>query len=107
MNFIAQHIEKINQLCQTHHVKKLYAFGSVLTQRFHSKSDIDLLVELEPMTPLEKGETLLSLWEELEQLLGRKIDLLTDQPIKNQVLKQNIEKTKCMIYERTSKEMAY
>ena len=107
MNFITQHIEKIKQLCQAHQVKKVYAFGSVVTHRFHSKSDIDLLVELEPMPPLEKGEALLSLWEGLEQLLGRKIDLLTDQPIKNQVLKQNIEKTKCMIYERTSEEMAY
>ena len=53
----------------------------------------------------EKGEHLLDLWDELEELFQRKVDLLTDQPIKNTFLKKNIEKTKLLIYDREREEI--
>ena len=34
----------INNLCNIYHVDKLYAFGSVLTNKFDKTSDIDLVV---------------------------------------------------------------
>ncbi len=36
----------INQLCLAHKVKRLYAFGSVLTGKFAANSDIDFIVVL-------------------------------------------------------------
>jgi predicted nucleotidyltransferase len=72
----------------------------VLTERFdENRSDLDFLVELAPMPPIEKGETLMSLWDALEELFGRKVDLLTDQPIKNPYLKRSIYQTKQLIYD--------
>ncbi len=38
----------IAQFCKTHHIVKLALFGSVLTDNFSDKSDIDILVEFDP-----------------------------------------------------------
>ena len=50
---IAPHADRLTELCQRFRVVRLYAFGSVVTERFDPKeSDLDLLVELEEMLPL-------------------------------------------------------
>ena len=93
---------QLNALCQKYKVKKLYAFGSVLTEHFNTKeSDIDLIVELEHRSPLQRGEALIAIWDGLEALFDCKIDLLTQQPIQNQFFKQQVEQTKMLIYEQT------
>ena len=38
---------EINRICQNNHVKRLTAFGSVLSEQFDESSDIDFLLELE------------------------------------------------------------
>lgn len=86
--------------CQKHNVKKLYAFGSSITERFdETRSDIDLVVDVGITDPVKKGETLLSLWDDLEQFFGRKVDLLTPTSIVNPYLKANIERTRKLIYD--------
>ena len=104
---IDQHFEKLIELCERFKVRRLFAFGSVLTDRFNpEESDLDLIVELDPMPPLEKGENLINLWDSLEELFSRKVDLLTDQPIKNPYLRRNIERTKRLIYDRKSEKVS-
>lgn len=94
------------ELCLRLDVAKLYAFGSVLTDRFDEESsDLDFLVELMPMSPLARGESLLELWDELEKIFDRRIDLVSDQPIQNPILAQQINKTKQLIYDRASEEV--
>ena len=102
-----QHLEKyldrLFELCEQFKVEKLYMFGSILTDSFDpGRSDIDVQVELLPMSPIEKGDTLLDLWSALESLFERKVDLLTDQPIKNPYLRASVEKTKQLVYDRSS-----
>ncbi|MCX6312010.1 MAG: nucleotidyltransferase domain-containing protein [Bacteroidetes bacterium] len=41
---IESNLDKINYLCTKHKVEKLFAFGSILTDRFQTESDIDLVV---------------------------------------------------------------
>jgi len=87
-------------LCKQHKVNKIYAFGSSITNHFDpSKSDIDIVVELNIKDPIEYGGTLLSLWDKLEVLFNRKVDLLTDDSINNPYLKKSIESTKKLIYD--------
>ncbi len=94
---------QLTQLCEQYRVEKLYVFGSVITERFNPlTSDIDLIVELQPMSPLERGNAILKMWDDLELLLERKVDLLTDQPIKNIIFKRVVERTKQLIYDRKS-----
>ena len=92
--------EKLFELCQKYSVLKLYAFGSVLSNSFNNESDIDLIVELQNFSPVEKGENLMKLWSELEYLFLRKVDLLTNKNIKNPYLKKEIDKTKTLLYDK-------
>jgi len=88
------------KLCKMYDVKKLYVFGSAITNDFNpDKSDIDIVVEIEEKDPLQKGEKLLMLWDNLEDFFKRKVDLITDQPIKNPYLKSSIDRTKVLIYD--------
>ena len=96
---IQKRINEFFNLCQAHKVKMLYAFGSSVTDRFNEEtSDIDLLIEIDDDDPIERGEKLMSIWDEFEAFFNRKVDLLTDSSIKNPILRKNIDKTKTLIY---------
>ncbi len=41
--------EKIEAFCRKHHIRKLSLFGSVLREDFGPDSDVDVLVEFEPV----------------------------------------------------------
>lgn len=99
-NQISQNIHGFQKLCQSHHVKYLYAFGSSTTDRFNAAiSDIDLLVEVEDADPILRGENLIALWDDFEVFFNRKVDLLTDSSISNPFLRQNIDATKVILYD--------
>ena len=45
MNLIESNIKDILNLCKLHKVQSLYAFGSVLNDKFNAESDVDLIVD--------------------------------------------------------------
>lgn len=93
-------------LCKSNNVKNMYAFGSAVNDEFNdSTSDFDFLIEIEENDPIKKGERLLNIWDKLEYLFQRKVDLLTNSTIKNPVLRENIEKTKILIYDGKSQKV--
>lgn len=47
MKLIDKNKDKIITLCKEHKVKRLYAFGSILTSKFNKKSDVDIIVDFE------------------------------------------------------------
>ena len=51
----------LTQLCLQNKVKSLYAFGSVLTNRFNSDSDIDMVVDIDSTNPLEYADNYFNL----------------------------------------------
>lgn len=73
--------DALASLCRHHHIRRLSLFGSVLAGIDRADSDIDLLVEFEPMA----RPTLLTMAQielELSNLLGgRKVDLRTAQDL--------------------------
>lgn len=102
-NEIENRLEKLFELCSKYKVSKLFVFGSVSKGKFNPKtSDVDLIVELENLSPVEKGENLMKFWSELENLFSRKVDLLTNKNIKNPYLKNEIENSKLLIYDKAS-----
>ncbi|MFN3022057.1 nucleotidyltransferase family protein [Chryseobacterium sp. TY3] len=88
----------INELCEAHKVKNLYAFGSILTSRFNNESDIDLIVDFLPQNILEYADNYYELKFALEEILKREIDLLEEKAIKNPYFKQVINANKQLIY---------
>ncbi|MCH1431284.1 MAG: nucleotidyltransferase domain-containing protein [Flavobacteriaceae bacterium] len=89
-----------------HNVKFLYAFGSSISNGFDTtKSDIDLMVEIDADDPIERGEKLMQLWDKFEVFFKRKVDLLTDHSIRNPILRKSIDRTKILIYEREGQKI--
>ena len=88
----------IRDLCKKYNVNSLYAFGSVLTDRFNDKSDIDMIVSFKKI-PLESYvDNYFDLKFTLQDVLQRPVDLLEEQAIKNPFFLQNINKNKRLIY---------
>ena len=103
---IKRRLSDFRNLCIDHQVKSLYAFGSSVTDNFNPiTSDIDLLVEIENPDPIERGEKLIDLWDKFETFFNKKIDLLTDNSIKNPILRKNIDNTKILIYDGSGKKV--
>jgi len=100
---IENKIERLVVLCNKYKVNRIFVFGSIAKGNFNPQtSDVDLIVEIEDLPPSEKGEILMKLWSELEDLFARKVDLLTTLNIKNPYLKNEIEASKFLIYDRAS-----
>lgn len=97
---LTQHIDQIKRLCDSSGVRTLFAFGSVTTDNFRPESDIDMVVDIDDSDPISYSERYFNLKFQLEQLLKRQIDLLEQKAIKNPYLKQQIEKTKILVYGR-------
>jgi uncharacterized protein len=91
-------IDKIKSLCDKYDVNTLFAFGSVTRDDLKPDSDIDLVVDINSNDPLLYSDNYFGLKFQLEKLLKRNIDLLESKAIKNQFLKQNIDKSKVLVY---------
>ena len=98
MNFLSLYINQITDICRKHNVRKLFAFGSILTDRFEQQSDIDLIVDFDKKAISDHFSNFFDFKYSLEDILGRTVDLLEEQPIRNSYLKKSIESTKTLIY---------
>jgi predicted nucleotidyltransferase len=98
MNFIENHIKTITELCKAHKVKSLYAFGSVLNDQFNSESDVDLVVDFQPIDVLDYGDNYYDLKFSLEKIFQRKDDLLEQKALKNPYFLKTLNQNKKLIY---------
>lgn len=88
--------DKIAEFCQKNHIVTMSLFGSVLTDKFTPKSDVDFLVEFQS----EYMPTLfdmVSMEEELSTIIGRHADLRTAKGISRYFRGEVIAKAQ-MIY---------
>ena len=98
--YIQNKMDELNNLCLKRHVRRLALFGSAVADDFKpGESDIDMLVEFFPMTPVQRADNYLSLMVELQNLFGTDVDLLEPGPIRNPYFKKTLEDTKVIIYE--------
>lgn len=98
MKLLEDHIENLKVLCDNHHVDKMYLFGSALNNSFSSKSDIDFLVKFKPIDLAQYFENYMEFKESLKKLLGREVDLVEEQTLKNPILINSINKNKELVY---------
>jgi predicted nucleotidyltransferase len=98
MTLLEEHGREIELLCVRYKVKQLYAFGSVLTERFKENSGIDLIVDFQLLDPFAYTENYFSLKFGLENILKRKIDLLEAQEIHNPFFKKAVDSQRRLLY---------
>jgi predicted nucleotidyltransferase len=92
-------IVELKNICEKYAVSELFLFGSALNEGFNAQSDLDFAVVFNAkLTPLEHGGAFLDLLEELQNLFNRKIDLISYRVIKNPVFKEELDKTKKVLY---------
>ncbi|MCK5907392.1 MAG: nucleotidyltransferase domain-containing protein [Flavobacteriales bacterium] len=98
-DILTKNLNKISGLCKTHNVENLFAFGSVMTDRFNKKSDIDLLISFKPTKDHgEYADNYFELVEKFEKLFKRNVDLVTDKSLSNPYFIESINKTKTILY---------
>ncbi len=98
MTILGKHIGDINKLCLAYKVKRLYAFGSVVTEKFNNNSDIDLIVDFEPIDITQYADNYYDFKFSLEDVLQKPIDLLEDNAIKNPYFREVVDKQRQLIY---------
>lgn len=89
----------IAAICRKYRVTRLFAFGSALRDDFRpGESDVDLLVEFEPMDGYDRATAYFDMVDELEAALDTKVDLVMAGAVKNRYIQAEIERTKQMLY---------
>lgn len=90
---------EIAALCQPRKVSRLDVFGSAARGTFEAESsDLDFLVEFQPLGPGERAEAYFGLLEDLEELLQRPVDLVMARAISNPYFRRAVEQTQEMLY---------
>ena len=91
---------EIERVCRRLPVKRLGLFGSALSQNFSQNSDVDVLVIFDSGENIDLFDKYFELKEQLEKIFKREVDLVVDRKFKNPVLRESIDRTRVVIYER-------
>jgi len=75
---IEAHREQLRALAQRHRVRSIKVFGSMARDDADEDSDVDLLIETTPET---SGFVLGALLMDAQDLLGRRVDIVTEKSL--------------------------
>lgn len=93
------HRAELDVLCRRHHVRRLELFGSTASGHDRpGQSDLDFLVEFEPLSPGTYADTYFGLLESLQALFERPVDLVVAAAIRNPYFRQSVEQSKSLLY---------
>ena len=95
---LEKHLPKIEQACRAAKVRRLFVFGSVLTDQFGENSDVDFIAEFAPMTPEDYADHYFQLCEDLEAILQRPVDVITPAAIRNPIFQIELETHRHLLY---------
>jgi predicted nucleotidyltransferase len=96
---VEQHLGALSDLCRRYGVERLYLFGSAVSGRLEPSSDLDFFVEMADRQPnAAYAGRYLAFAEELERLFARRVDLVTEQAVRNPYLRREIQATRQLIY---------
>jgi predicted nucleotidyltransferase len=87
--------QRLIEVCRAHGTRKITLFGSFVRNEAGPESDIDLIVAFSEPTGLL---SLVRLERELSELLGRPVDLVTEEAISPH-LRERIHREERVIYE--------
>lgn len=98
MKLIETNMNKIIALCKKYKVARLWVFGSILTSRFNDDSDVDFSVEFQNNMIDDIFVVFFDFIEEMQSILGRKVDMVDETAIKNPYFRKELDATKTLIY---------
>ena len=92
-------IKLIADYFKTQPVLKAYLFGSFSRGEETESSDIDILIVLDDSQHV--GLKFFGMYEDLKNLLGRKVDLVTERSLAP-FARESVDRDKILIYERAA-----
>ena len=96
---LEQRRPELTELCRRHHVQTLEVFGSAADGTFDSsRSDLDFLVDFLPLPPSAHSKAYFGLWFALQDLFGRKVDLVETPAVNNPFFLQSIRQSRRVLY---------
>jgi predicted nucleotidyltransferase len=96
---VTQHSAELADLCRRYRVQRLELFGSAANDRFDpATSDLDFLVEFQPLAAGEHADAYFGLRESLETLFARPVDLVMTSAIRNRYFLEAIEPTRTLMF---------
>lgn len=96
--FIKEKLEELTKICKSFDVKAIHVFGSACTDGFQEDSDIDILIAFKDISIEKYTDNYFNLHYKLQELFGRKIDLITENSLSNPYFIESIEETKQLLY---------
>ena len=98
---IDKYREQVALLCQRTGALQLDAFGSAVRDDFDAEtSDLDFLVDFDPLPPAQYADAYFTLKEGLEALFDRSVDLVTLSSLVNPYFWDRIAAERRTIYAR-------
>jgi uncharacterized protein len=85
-------------LAKKYNMAELSLFGSILRSDFNDKSDIDILVKFNDTADYSLFD-IFRIKEDFEKVLGKKVDLVEKDSLRNPYRRENILKNAKVIYE--------
>lgn len=90
--------KKIAEFCKRWNVLEFSLFGSVLRSDFNSRSDIDVLVSIDPKAKHIGLYQIAEMMIELEGMFKRPVDLVEKEGLRNPYRRKEILNTAQVIY---------
>ncbi len=90
----------LKKICSSLGVKRLFVFGSAVTDEFNEDSDIDILISFDENLTFEQyADNYFELNYKLRELFNRPVDIVTERTLSNPYFIEGINETKKLIYE--------
>jgi len=97
-NIVEQYLPQIKMLLRKYGVERAYAFGSTIKGTQNEDSDVDFIISFpDDMDYVSYADNYFALAHSLEELLHKKVDLVTEKTLKNPYLLQSINRHKVQL----------
>ena len=97
---VTRRLDDVIAACVRHHVQRLSLFGSATGDRFRpGESDIDFVVEFQPLEPGAYASAYFGLLFDLDLLFGAEVDLVERSAIRNRYFLEEIEETEESLFD--------
>jgi predicted nucleotidyltransferase len=99
LKLIEQHREQLAALCRRYGVRRLDLFGSATRDDFDlERSDLDFAVEFDDLAARGAADRYFGLLVDLQDLFGRRVDLVSVTGVRNPYFRQVLEETRVPLY---------
>lgn len=92
--------EALKEVCERHHVRRLDLHGSSWSETDSptDPSELNFLVEFQPLTGIQRDRMYLALEKALVELFGREVGLVTTDDIKHEYIRKVLTRRRTLLY---------